>query len=215
MPANRRPLLIGITGTIGSGKSTVCHWLEHHYNVIYTDQLAHQVLSSPNVLSILTDRWGNEILQGGEPNRAAIAKLVFSDPAELSFLNNLLHPLVLQIMQQRVEASTQGVLCFEVPLLFENRLEACFDFVILIVADTAASIERLIKRDKSTAESIVQRIRQQMPAQVKQFLADFVLENNGSLEDLQQAYYPLLCQIPALAQKSVQPFYPLVSTKIE
>ncbi|PKN77829.1 MAG: dephospho-CoA kinase [Candidatus Cloacimonetes bacterium HGW-Cloacimonetes-1] len=192
MRPNKRPLLIGITGNIGTGKSSVCSLIEQQFTVVYADEVAKTILESQHCKDILFQRWGSKVLSKDAIDRVSIAKIVFQDPHELDFLNNLIHPLVLAIFETFVENATEEVLFFEVPLLFEANLAASFDFIVLITAERDIRIKRLLERDQTDVESITARIDAQLDDALKMHAVDHIIVNNGEPEELVQAVEQML-----------------------
>ncbi|HOR30745.1 MAG TPA: dephospho-CoA kinase, partial [Candidatus Syntrophosphaera thermopropionivorans] len=163
-----QPILIGITGNIGSGKTTFCNLLEEKgFKVIYADEIAQQQLNQPDTLKTLIKRWGKGIVKNGQPQRDKIAEIVFNNKSELDFLNSIVHPKTLSALQQIVDNSTEKYLFFEIPLLFEAGLELCFDYIILIRAPREVRINRLLQKGKETREQIEARINAQIDDQDK------------------------------------------------
>ncbi|HPC50269.1 MAG TPA: dephospho-CoA kinase, partial [Candidatus Cloacimonas acidaminovorans] len=154
MSQNKKPLLIGITGNIGSGKSAFCNFLAANgLKVISADVVANQHLEDPAIKEALIKRYSTAILSPsnedngkGIINRKILADVVFSSEQETQYLNSLIHPLVLQDFQKIVEQSNEEALCFEVPLLFEANLQDCFDYIVLISASLETRLMRLEKR---------------------------------------------------------------------
>ena len=203
-----RPIIIGITGNIGSGKSSFCAFLEQAgLAVYYADLLAKAVLRDPEVLSKLAARWGNEIAEDGKPRSEVIAAKVFGKPEELAFLNSLVHPGTLKQMQQLVEQSTTPVVLFEVPLLFEARLEDCFDYLVLITAPLELRTRRIIDRDKATRQQVGQRAAAQLPDSEKASRCDLVILNDKGLKDLEEQALIFVRQLPELRTRPKRPFY--------
>ncbi|HNV61350.1 MAG TPA: dephospho-CoA kinase, partial [Candidatus Cloacimonas acidaminovorans] len=169
MSQNKKPLLIGITGNIGSGKSAFCNFLAANgLKVISADAVANQHLEDPAIKEALIKRYSTAILSPsnedngkGIINRKILADIVFGSEEETQYLNSLIHPLVLQDFQRIVEQSNEEALCFEVPLLFEANLQDCFDYIVLISASLETRLMRLEKRgeDRTKAQ---QRMLHQM-----------------------------------------------------
>ncbi len=182
---NKRATLIAITGGIASGKSAVSAWLEKHGNkVIYSDKLGHEALKMPKVEEQLITKFGEEILEDGKISRQKLAKLVFSDPDNLLFLNNLTHPLIRKKMQDIADNSDEDILFYEIPLLYENGLADKFDYVINVFSTEDVKIARIKERDGLDEEAAKLRIKAQLPDHIKLERADINLLNNGSLEEL-------------------------------
>jgi len=213
MSQNKKPLLIGITGNIGSGKSAFCNFLAANgLKVISADVVANQHLEDPAIKEALIKRYSTAILSPsnedngkGIINRKILADIVFGSEEETQYLNSLIHPLVLQDFQRIVEQSNEEALCFEVPLLFEANLQDCFDYIILISASLETRLKRLEKRgeDRTKAQ---QRMLYQMPDTKKRHLVDLVIENDGDLVSLQKAAAALIEKIPYLQYKKVRSF---------
>jgi len=204
MPPNE-PLKIGITGNIGSGKSSVCHYLEKHgQRVLYADKIAHEVLIEKTPL--LIQRWGRKILQNGNIDRAKIAEIVFADSQELDFLNSQIHPGVLQRFALETKQSDLAALCFEIPLLFEAGLEDCFDYLVLVTAPRSKVIERLKVRDPGKTQDHIQRLAVQMPDAVKAEKVDLVIHNDQSLQQLEKEAQKLIESLPKIRKKQSQDF---------
>lgn len=213
MSQNKKPLLIGITGNIGSGKSAFCNFLTANgLKVISADAVANQHLEDPAIKEALIKRYSTAILSPsnkdngkGIINRKILADIVFGNEEETQYLNSLIHPLVLQDFQRIVEQSNEEALCFEVPLLFEANLQDCFDYIVLISASLETRLMRLEKRgeDRTKAQ---QRMLHQIPDTEKRFLVDLVIENDGDLLNLQKSAVSFIEKIPYLPHKKVRPF---------
>ncbi|NLM89993.1 MAG: dephospho-CoA kinase [Candidatus Cloacimonetes bacterium] len=213
MSQNKKPLLIGITGNIGSGKSAFCNFLAANgLKVISADVVANQHLEDPAIKEALIKRYSTAILSPsnedngkGIINRKILADIVFGSEEETQYLNSLIHPLVLQDFQRIVEQSNEEALCFEVPLLFEANLQDCFDYIVLISASLETRLMRLEKRgeDRTKAQ---QRMLHQMTDTEKRFLVNLVIENDGDLLSLQKSAVSFIEKIPYLPHKKVRPF---------
>ncbi|NLN85813.1 MAG: dephospho-CoA kinase [Candidatus Cloacimonetes bacterium] len=202
-------LLIGITGNIGSGKSAFCRILEQHgERVIYADEVAQKQLDKPEILQKLSERWGKDFISDGRADRQKIASIVFGNPDELAFLNSVVHPKTLQEFQGIVEECQAEHLFFEVPLLFEADLAACFDHLVIITATREIRLQRLLKRDSQSRQQIETRMDAQMDDSLKIPLCDLVVENNGNWEDLSQAAQKLISDLPNIKPKEKRAFYP-------
>jgi dephospho-CoA kinase len=202
-----QPILIGITGNIGSGKTTFCNLLEEHgFKVIYADEIAQQQLNQPDTLKTLIKRWGKGIVKNGQPQRDKIAEIVFNNKSELDFLNSIVHPKTLSALQQIVDNSTEKYLFFEIPLLFEAGLELCFDYIILIRAPREVRINRLLQKGKETREQIEARINAQIDDQDKIPLCDLVIDNSKDLIELKNQLNSLLSTLKDIKPKEKIPF---------
>lgn len=203
----KQPILIGITGNIGSGKSILLNLLKANgYEVISADLIAQQQLDKADSLKQIVRRWGTDVLKGGKANRSKIAGIVFDHPRELEFLNNVVHPKTLVAFQEIVDTSTRDHLFFEVPLLFEAGLQDCFDYLVLIFAEAETRIKRLMKRDHTTRDKILARMRNQIDDTQKIPLCDLVLENNLSTARFERQCEQFLTLIPTLRSREKLPF---------
>lgn len=213
MQLNNRPLLIGITGNIGSGKSSFCNYLAANgLRIISADVLANQHLEDKDIQSALVTRYSPDILTTSVRdknvltiNRKLLADKVFISETETNYLNSLIHPLVLQDFQQIAEQSQEKVLCFEVPLLFEANLQDCFDYLILVSASKEMRLDRLEKKgeDRIKAEK---RMMHQIPDSKKRNWVDLVIENDSDLDSLHKAANSFTTQISGIRNREVRSF---------
>ncbi len=183
-------LLIGLTGNIGSGKSTVAQLLsERGATIIDADVLARRAveLGSPAYKSIV-ERWGTSILApDGSIDRTALRRIVFTDTSELEQLNALVHPEVERMRAGLVEqARHRGdrlVVC-DIPLLFERRMTDSFDRIVLVDAPRPVRLERLVRERGLRETEAMDMIVAQMPAELKRARANHVIDNDGTLTKL-------------------------------
>lgn len=181
---------VGITGSIGSGKSTVAALVEDAgYPVIHADQVSHKMTekNSEGLKRIVQEFGPGVILPTGDLNRPALADIVFADKVQLKKLESILHPLIQQqVKSWRNIQSEKGsdMAFYDIPLLFENQLQDQFDTVICVVADEALIIERVSRRSGLDEQEVRRRLSHQVPVAEKVRRSDHVIENNGSLEQL-------------------------------
>jgi len=178
MRSNKRPLLIAITGNIGSGKSTVSRIVGEKYPLYSADVAANRFLDEPSVQQKLTMQFGRDLIKDNKINRKQLASMVFSNSDNLRYLESLLHPLVLKEFEQIILASSEPYLFFEIPLLFEAGIEKCFDYIILVTADPETRIQRLVRRDGSSPADIEKRIQFQIPDEEKIPFSNLVINND-------------------------------------
>jgi len=182
--------VVGLTGNIGSGKSTVARGLAAlGATVIDADLLARQAVEAGTpALRRIAERWGTSVLApDGLLDRAALRRRVFHDQTELEELNRIVHPAVTQLRTEQVAAAhargDRVVIC-DIPLLFERRLADEFDRIVLVDADRPVRLERLM-RDRGLPQSeALDMITAQMPAELKRARADYVIDNSGTLAEL-------------------------------
>jgi dephospho-CoA kinase len=185
-------LIVGLTGNIASGKTTVANLLaERGATIIDADVLARRVveLGTPAYRAIV-ERWGPAVTApDGALDRAALRERVFGDAGELEALNAIVHPEVARLREAAVaEARARGdkmVVC-DIPLLFENNLVDEFDLVVLVDAPRPLRLERLV-RDRGVRETdAMNMIASQMPAELKRARADIVVDNVGTITELER-----------------------------
>ena len=185
-------LLVGLTGNIGSGKSTVARMLsERGATIIDADVLARRAveLGTPAYTKIVA-RWGRAVVSpDGHLDRAALRRFVFADQGQLEELNEIVHPEVEQLRDRLVEqARGRGdriVVC-DIPLLFEKGMADRFDRILLVDAPRPIRLERLLQdRGLQTTEAM-EIIAAQMPAELKRARADYIIENAGTLTQLER-----------------------------
>lgn len=182
-----RPFLVAITGGIASGKTVVSKWFEEqNFSVFYADKIGHELFDDQYFINKIKDIFGKEITNNGFVDRAKLGKIVFSCADKREQLNELLHPEIRKRMQQIINTSTHEILIFEIPLLFENHLENAFDLVINVCTDKETQFKRLMNRGIISKEEALQRISSQMPASEKQKKADINIENNTSINSLNE-----------------------------
>lgn len=178
-------MILGLTGSIGCGKSTVSRIFETlGWHRLDADEIVREhLLKSPAIMATLQARWGEGIVGPGGLDRAAIAQRVFTDDTERLWLESVLHPEVAAHWEKCIATDPQGFWVVEVPLLFEKHLENKFDLIACVATSSARQIARLEERGLSQMLA-EQRISKQLPLAQKCELADFVLSNDGSLDFL-------------------------------
>jgi dephospho-CoA kinase len=183
---------IGLTGNIASGKSEVAKMLaERGATVIDADVLAREAVEHDSqALRDIVKRWGPDVLQkDGHLDRAALRHIVFADQTELDALNRIVHPGVTRLRDREIaQARERGdplVICV-IPLLFERNLVEEFDAIILVDAPRPLRLERLVATRGLEETDAMNMIAAQMPAELKRARADYVIENTGSIQELER-----------------------------
>lgn len=194
-------LTIGLTGGIGSGKSTVSRFFsELGTPIIDADLVARQVVEKGQpALRKIEQHFGNKVLTDGELNRTFLRQLIFQNEQEKLWLNNLLHPLIhVQIIEQLAKAKGDYVL-LEAPLLFENNLDKLTDYDLVVDASPALQVKRACARDGAGEEVIYAIIASQIDRQTRLQKADFIIDNsNLSLPELKNRVQQLDAQFRKL-----------------
>lgn len=182
--------VIGLTGGIATGKSTVATFLARlGATVVDADAEAHQAMRAGTaVFRAIVQEFGPEVVgEDGEIDRRALGRRVFADPDALARLNALVHPAVRQRLLERVEAAKrrgERAIVLEVPLLYESGFSDLVDEVWLVDADASLQEERLRRLRGLSQEEARLRIRAQLPGEVKRRLAHVVIDNRGDLASL-------------------------------
>lgn len=183
-------IVVGLTGNIASGKSTVAGMLAAHgATIVDADVLARRAVEPGTpALAAIAERWGTGMLApNGALDRAALRKVVFQSQQELEALEAIVHPAVERMRREAVEAARargdQIVIC-DVPLLFEKHLESMVDRVVLVDAPRPVRLDRLMTARQLDEAEALRMIAAQMPAEAKRARADHVIENAGSREEL-------------------------------
>ena len=172
---------IGITGGIGSGKTTVCRELSTKgFHVYESDKEAHRIMNfDKKVISALKQLFGNEIYVENQLDRKKIATLVFENKALLSEMNAIVHPIVKTDFSQWVARHSQEKFLFiESAILFESGFDALCDASVLVVAPENVRISRTMMRDNVSLQQVESRLRNQRPSEELLALSDIVLNNN-------------------------------------
>ncbi|TGK06595.1 dephospho-CoA kinase [Leptospira semungkisensis] len=182
--------LVGITGMIGGGKSTVARLLEELGAFrISADELARKFTEPDSpITEELVQALGKDILdESGKLDRKRIAKLVFGNPEKLKALNGLTHPRIRNEFLDILNRQGKGTLvAWEVPLLFETDSFTLCDATVCVISDISSSLERAAKRDGISKEEVEARAKNQLSLQGKAEKADYSLKNTGDLEDLRK-----------------------------
>ncbi len=181
-------MILGVTGNIASGKSSVCRELARRgARVVDADQLAREVVApGSSVLEQLVNSFGEDILTiDGSLDRKRLGDLVFSDPVARRHLNAIIHPAIAALSMQRLQQlrDTTPLIIYAAPLLYEVGAEARVDKVLLVTIDPDVQLARLMERDGLDEQSARQRIAAQMPQEQKAARADYLVDNSASREE--------------------------------
>lgn len=197
---------IGITGNIGSGKSAVSSYLlEKGYQVVDADEIVKQIYTDKEYIRQMIDTFGEEITvpESLEPelDKRKIFDIVFNDKEKLATLDKLVGPFFKAILNRELKRlEKESIVFFDIPLLYEKNYQRFMDKVILVSCDDNIRYERASKRDNKEIEEIRIVDKSQMPQEEKKKLADFVLDNNSTLENLYRQIEETLKQIEDLVQ---------------
>ena len=192
-------MVIGLTGGIGTGKSTVSQILRNKgFSVIDLDVISHKVIEFPSVVEKIVKNFGKEVLENNENNndgnrtvsREKLGKIIFSDREKRFTLNYIMHPEILRIMHKKIlECESKNekenkIIFVEIQLLFEVQWEKEFDYILLVAAKRDIQVRRVLERDKRSEKEAWNIINSQMSLDEKRGKSDFVIENDGNIDDL-------------------------------
>lgn len=189
-----KPYVIGLTGGIACGKSTVARYLRTlGVPVLDADAISHELTAEGGeALPQIRAAFGDDVFDGERLNRRALGQRVFGHPEQLEKLNAILHPLVIGRMQRLTEESGAAVLLWDVPLLFETGMDRLCDETWCVTVKRGTQIRRIHRRDQLPAREAEARIDAQMPLEEKARRADHVIQNDRPLGETQKRARHLL-----------------------
>ena len=178
---------IGLTGGIGSGKTTVANMFKNkNIPVFIADVEAKKILNDPSVAQDVANTFNISLTNDGLIDKSKLASIVFKDKVALEKLNSIIHPKVHQSFQKWVKNKDASYIIYEAAIIFEKDRASDFDFTILITAPEEARIQRVVQRDLSSEDEVKSRMKAQWPESKKKKLADFVIENTNLKQTQQQ-----------------------------
>ncbi|HTY45357.1 MAG TPA: dephospho-CoA kinase [Patescibacteria group bacterium] len=190
----KRKLVIGITGSFGSGKTTVAGvFRAAGARVIDADRIAHGLLrpGTPTYARVLRVFGARLLQKDRQIDRGALAGIVFGNKALLRRLNGIIHPEVIRRIRKEIKESRRREIVLDVPLLIEAGAASLVDAVVVVCASRKLQVARLTKKTGLSRADILRRIRAQMPLANKVRMADFVIDNNGSINQTKKQVYAI------------------------
>ncbi|WP_028863336.1 dephospho-CoA kinase [Psychromonas aquimarina] len=197
-------LIIGLTGGIGCGKSTVsAFFAQLNIPVVDADLAARLVVSKGQpALKQISQHFGEQIIINGELDRAGLREIIFQDESEKQWLNNLLHPLIRAEMLKQLSMAGGAYVLLEAPLLFENKLDILTDYDLVVDVNPQLQLERASSRDGVSVQNIKAIMDSQIDREQRLKQADFVIDNNNcSLETLKRSVIDLDKQFRLLKKR--------------
>lgn len=203
-------LTVGVTGGIGSGKTTVCKIFEElGAKVLYADEIAKKLMEGDKKLKGEIEKlFGPNAYIEGKLNRKFISDVIFSNKEKRKALESIVHPAVVrEIIKKFREISksrNEDFVIVEAALIFESGFDKELDYVVVVDADEELKIKRIMERDNCTREEVLKRMRAQMSQSKKKNLADIVIQNDGDIEALRERVkflYSLFQKISKLSEK--------------
>ena len=179
-------MIVGLTGGIASGKSTVSKCLaEKGFKVYDADKIAKDISEKKLVQEEIILTFGNEILdENGNVDRKKLKEIVFENKEKLKQLNAIIHPKVIDFYRELKEKNTDETIIFDVPLLFESGIDKFCDKILVVISDYDVQLNRIVERDNIDKELASKIIKSQISNEERIKKADIVIENNTSLEEL-------------------------------
>ena len=189
-----KKVVIGLTGGIGTGKSTVSQILkEKKFPVIDLDIISHEVIKFPKVVEKIVENFGKEVLEYNNTgnwivSREKLGRVIFGNREKRLILNSVMHLEILRIMREKIlECKKENKIIFvEIQLLFEVQWEKEFDYILLVSAEKETQIKRILSRDNRSKEEALSIINSQMSLDEKKKRSDYVIENDGNIQDLEK-----------------------------
>ena len=182
-------IVIGLTGSFGTGKTTVASMLhECGARIIDADAIGHGLLKKgTRVYERIVRRFGNGVLSADKTiDRRALSEIVFAQRARLQQLNRILHPEIISMIKKEISKVRKGVVVLDAPLLVETGFHRYVDKLVVVALSQRLQIQRAQKRSRLSKAAIIRRLRSQIPLRNKIRIADFVIDNNGTRKDLRK-----------------------------
>lgn len=182
----RKKLIIGVTGSFGSGKTTVARdFGRYGVKVIDADAIGHRILAkNASIREKIIRTFGESILgRRSSINRARLGEIVFNNRAALGRLNRIMHPEIIRVIKRQINGSGKNDVILDAPLLLEAGLRKSVDKLVVVKVSQAKQVERLSRRAGLSRPEIFKRINAQIPMKKKLCAADFVIDNNGTKKE--------------------------------
>ncbi len=200
-----KKLIIGITGGIGSGKSTVTEYYKSlGYFVLKADDIAKQVMVEDNeIIKNIKKEFGENSYIDGKLNTKYLAEKAFSHTAKVAKLNKIVHPKTIAKIKEEAKKlfKKKNIVIVEAAILFEAHWEDIFDYIILITSDENKRITRVLERDHVSIQEIKSRMMHQLQDKDKKGKSDFVIENNDTIESLKEKAKFVISLIENISKK--------------
>lgn len=183
-------IIVGLTGGIGSGKSTIAKWFEEKGTPVYNSDFEAKKLmnSNPELMNQLIGLFGDEVFANGTLNRLFISQKVFNDKLLLTKLNKIVHPAVGKDFRKWVTEQEKEMLVKEAAILFESGAYKDCDLIVSVVADEKTRIRRVMERDGVNEEQVRKRMNNQWTDEQRVEHSDFVIDNNSDLKALHRQF---------------------------
>lgn len=171
--------VVGVTGGIGSGKSTVCKVFQVlGIPVFNSDDESKKILFSDEVTQLVVDKFGDTILSNGQIDKSKLAKVVFNEPLNLEWLNQLLHPKVKDAFEAWVAIQHTNYIIKEAAILIESGAHKSCDVILNVACPEEIRVQRVLKRDLRTEEEVLKIVKKQLSEEERKQICDFTIQNN-------------------------------------
>lgn len=199
-------LRIGLTGSIGCGKSSLSNILKkHNIPIIDADIKGREIYEDKELLKAIEDAFGNSVInEDGTLNRKNLGKIVFSDDDKLQKLNSLTHPVIRRMINEDLdeyEKRGEKMAVIDAALLLEAGFTSMIDTIIVVTCSEPVQLQRVILRDNCSEEDAMGRIKSQMPQKEKVKYAEFVVDNSGTLNQLEKEAEELIRKLEEKIEK--------------
>jgi dephospho-CoA kinase len=181
---NRKKIILGLTGSFGSGKTTVAGiFRSYGAKIIDADRIAHSCIAGGTLgYKRISKVFGKDILKKNRTiDRVKLAGIVFDNKGLLKKLNKIIHPEVIRIIRNKIKKTKLKIIVLDAPLLLEAGLRRVVDKLVVVKIKRAEQLERIQRKFSFSREDMLKRIKHQMPLELKVRLADFVIDNSGSI----------------------------------
>ena len=176
-------MVVGITGSIASGKSLVTTYLINKgYKVIDSDKISHEVLFINEVKQRLINQFGSTIITNNEINRKELGFIVFNDNNKKEQLQNIVFPYILEEIKKQI-SNNKGLIFLDAPLLIEYNIIYLVDKIIVVKANKEVQVKRLMDRDNISYEYAIKKIESQLPIEEKEKYANYIIDNSSDINN--------------------------------
>ncbi len=182
-------MILGLTGGIACGKTTISNIFKQlGVKVIDADKVAREVIELPEIVNQIKKNYGDEVFINGKLDRKKLREIIFNDKEKIMKLNSIIHPKVIDIFKEEYNKNkfSDEIIVFDIPLLFEVGLEKYCNKTIVVYVNEEIQIKRVMERDKSSRELAKKIIDAQMELSKKIKMADYAIENNSTISELEK-----------------------------